>query len=123
MHHTQHQMAPAVTLACHHTTPLPPAHTLIHPIWHVHPSPPLPHPPHRCSHIFYFPLLLLLPPPLLGHPQVAQRWRFPATPAGLQRLGPKTAVLPHARLADLGAALHNKGYQVRGLWGEGVCDR
>jgi len=73
-------------------------------------------------------LLLSSPPPssLLHpciHPQVAQRWRFPATPAGLQRLGPKTAVLPHARLTDLGAALHNKGYQVRGLWGEGVCDR
>lgn len=43
--------------------------------------------------------------------KVAQRWRFAATPAALQKHG-KPQVLPNARVQDLGAELATKSYQV-----------
>jgi hypothetical protein len=43
--------------------------------------------------------------------QVAQRWRFAATPDALKKHG-TPQVLPAARLSDLGASLAAKSYQV-----------
>ena len=68
----------------------------------VPPQLPTPHSPLPTPHS---------PLPTPTPPQVAQRWKFMKTPAGVIKMG-ETEVLPNARLSDLGGILGMRGYQV-----------